>query len=113
MAITVAVKKTTVPGARQKKEVDIALDNSYPNPAGYVLTPATFGLGRIASLIFAGGATLAAGLYEPVFVKTYLTDGSNDIASVAVHLVVGTTGAEVANAVDVSAVTLAFVVEGV
>jgi hypothetical protein len=112
MSVTATVEAVAVPGASIRKKFLLALDNSYPNPAGYVLTPATFGLSTLKEVTFSGAASLPAGLYEPVLIPTYATDGSGNILSIALHLIIGTTGAEVANAVDVHTSTLAFAVEG-
>lgn len=102
----------TVPGASVQEVDVITLDTSYPNPAGYVFTAASFGLSILKKVIFAGSASLAAGAFEPVIIPTYATDGSGNILSFALHLIVGTTGVEVANAVNVSTVALTFVIEG-
>lgn len=112
MTVAATIESSAVPGASVRKNVLLALDNSYPNPAGYVLTPATFGLTLLKSICYAGAGTLTAGLYEPVLIPTYASDGSGNIVSIALHLIVGTTGVEVANAVNVSAASLLFIVEG-
>lgn len=115
MAVTVTTQNFAAPGASIAKTVAVALDSSYPNPAGYVLTPATFGFNVLRRIVYAAAATLAAGAYEPVLIPTYSTDQANGtqiITSVALHLIVGSTGVEVANAVNVSTSTLTFIVEG-
>ena len=112
MAATITIENAAVPGASIRKNVLVALDASYPNPAGYVLTAATFGLTYLKSICYAGAGTLAAGTFEPVIMPTYATDASGNISSVALHLIVGTTGVEVANTTSVATSSLLFIVEG-
>lgn len=110
MALTATLERQAVPGASVGKDFLVALDSSYPNPAGYAITPATFGFIVLRRIVYSGAATIAAGAYEPVIVNTY--DSNGNITSAALHLVVGTTGVEVANAVNLSTSSLSFYVEG-
>lgn len=110
MAATVSIKQSAVPGASVKQQSLIALDTSYPNPAGYVFTAASFGFNILRQIIGFDPATVAAGLYTVVIIPTFNTD--NTIASFALHLIVGTTGVEVANAVNVSTSSFLAVMEG-
>lgn len=111
MAIKATEVSSAVPGASVEKIFTIDLDTSYPNPAGYVFTPATFNLTVLRKVIFAGFTTLLGAKYEPVLIPTYNSDGQT-ITSVALHLIIGTTGVEVANAVDVHATSFSLVVSG-
>lgn len=99
-----------VPGASYQKVITFTGDNSYPNPAGYVVTPATFGLNILKKIISAVPVTVAAGKWDIVLTPTYASDGS--ITSCALHLMVSSTGLEVANAVDTSTFVATLIVEG-
>jgi hypothetical protein len=99
-----------VPGADTLVQATITGDAAYPNPAGYPLTPDQFGLKVLKRVIELQPATVAAAVWTPVAVKTFNVDGS--IASVSLHLVVGTTGVEVANGVNVSTAAHYVLVEG-
>lgn len=99
-----------VPGATYRKLFTFTGDTSYPNPAGYVLNAATFGFTILKNIISVNPATVAAGVWEIVIVPTYAADGS--ISSAALHLVVNSTGVEVANAVNVSTFVCTMIVEG-
>lgn len=112
MALTVAQKNVNAPmGDKFVTTQTVTLDNSYPNPSGYVLTPSTFGLTRLKRIVNIEATTLAAAatwLYW--IVPTYDNDGF--VTQVAFHLAVTATGVEVANAVNVSTASYVFVVEG-
>lgn len=110
MSASVSIKQFAVPGASVQQQSLIALDASYPNPAGYVFTPASFGFSLIRKIVGIDPATLAAGLYTVVLVPTFNTDGT--VASFALHLIVGTTGVEVANAVNVATSSFLAIIEG-
>lgn len=110
MAATVTQIARTVPGADFLWVATVTGDASYPNPAGYVLSPASFGLTIIKRVIECRPATVAAAVWTPIMTQALNTDGS--IATLALHLVVGTTGAEVANAVNVSTGVFSVIVEG-
>lgn len=112
MAATVTRKSVPQPaGDVFIIENTVALDNSYPNPAGYVFTPASFGLNQIRRINNIEPVTLAAAAtWVYWLVPTYNSDGS--IASFAFHLAVVSTGVEVANGVNVSTASFQFVVEG-
>lgn len=101
-AKVVSIKRQVVPGSQYRVDSLVTLPNPYPNPAGVVFTPSDFGLNRIAAFEEVVPANLAAGINTPVVVPTYTTDGQNSIASFALHLIVATTGVEVANGVDLS-----------
>lgn len=111
MAQTVTLKGTPkVPGHTVSQAATWVGDASYPNPAGYVLTPALFNLSRIGR-IFVVPNTVAAGAWDFNLIPTY--DATGDfITSVALHLIVQTTGAEVANGVNVAAASCTLYVEG-
>lgn len=111
MAATIATNSSAVPGASVEKLVTVTLDNSYPNPAGYVFTAASFGLTVLRKVAFNAFTTLLGAKNEAAIIPTYNSDGQT-IASVAVHLIVGTTGVEVANAVDVSTTSFSLIVGG-
>lgn len=112
MAVTVTNKGVPKPpGDKFYFKTTVALDNSYPNPAGYVFTPATFGLGCICNIVNIEPINLpAAATWSYWIVPTFNTDGT--IGSFAMHLAVLSTGVEVANAVNVSTASYAFTIEG-
>ncbi|HEY2859018.1 MAG TPA: hypothetical protein VGJ21_11420 [Terracidiphilus sp.] len=99
------------PGDKYYYKTTIALGNSYPNPAGFVFTPATFGIMQISNIVNIEAINLpAAGTWGYWIVSTYNSDGT--IASFALHLAVVSTGVEVANAINVSTASYAITVEG-
>lgn len=110
MAATVVQIARTVPGSDTLVGATFTGDTAYPNPAGYVLTPDQFGLRVLRRVIECRPATVAAGVWTPVLVKTLNADGS--IATLALHFVVATTGAEVANNVNLTTAVFDFLVEG-
>lgn len=112
MAVTIVSKTVNAPAGDQFEVTQtLALDNSYPNPAGYVLTPATFGFTRLKRLKNIEPTSLAAAAtWSYWIVYTYDSDGF--ITSLALHLAVVATGVEVANAVNVSTATYQIVAEG-
>lgn len=111
MAFSVAqVGIPEVPGASYRKEFTFTGDTSYPNPAGYVLNAATFGYTIWKKLISVVPGTVAAGKWLAVVIPTYATDGS--ITSAALHLVIASTGLEVADTVNVSTYVSTLIVEG-
>ena len=110
MAVSVLQTSRTVPGADTLVVATVTGDAAYPNPAGYPLTPDQFGLRVIRRVIEFRPASVAAAVWTPVGVQTLNADGS--IATLALRLVVGTTGAEVANGVTVSTAVFNVVVEG-
>jgi len=112
MAIAVVQKGVDAPaGSEFEATQTVALDTSYPNPAGYVLTPSTFGFTRLKRIKNIEPTSLAAAAtWTYWLVPSYDSDGF--ITSVAFHLAVVATGVEVANAVNVSTATYQFTVEG-
>lgn len=113
MAVTITKVSQAVPGASLQVSTTVALDNSYPNPAGYVFTPASFGLNRITKIVNVEPVNLpAAATWVYWIVPTATSDGSGAIASFALHLAVVATGVEVANAVNVSTASYNIVVDG-
>lgn len=111
MAATITQISSAVPGASVEKLVNITLDTSYPNPAGYVFSAASLGVTVLRKVVLNAFTTIAGAKYEIAMIPTYNADGQT-IASIAVHLIVGTTGLEVANAVDVSGVSFQLIVGG-
>lgn len=112
MAVTVTQKGTPAPpGDKNYYAKTVTLDNSYPNPAGYVFTPATFGINVLRKIINIEPTSLAAAAtWTYWIVPTFNQDGT--IASFALHLAVVSTGVEVANAVNVSTASYNVVIEG-
>lgn len=110
MSATITQKSSAVPGASVVQQSIVALDATYPNPAGYVFTPASFGFTILRRILGFDPATLAAGLFTPVIIPTFNADGT--VASFALHLFVATTGAEVANGVSVATSSFLSVMEG-
>lgn len=111
MAKTVTQVSRGVPGAAISVDATVALDASYPNPAGYVFTAADFGLSVLRKLNFNQFITLAGAAFEAALIPTYNADNVT-LASVALHLIVGTTGVEVANAVDVHTTSFKVTADG-
>lgn len=113
MSVALVVKAgPTVPGASAQTLSTIALDTSYPNPAGYVFTPQSFGLTYLRKIKNLEPTSLpAAATWSYWIVPTFSTDGQF-ILSFALHLAVVSTGVQVANAVDVSTATYTIEVEG-
>jgi hypothetical protein len=113
MALTITQQGPgQVPGAAVRKTFTMAGDAAYPNPAGYVVTAALLGLQRITKIESPNADTVASGAWDPVVVPTYASDGSGNIVSFALHLVVQTTGVEVANGVNVANANFLVNVEG-
>jgi hypothetical protein len=113
MAVTLVQKGVpTVPGATVQSVFTVTPDTSYPNPAGYVFTPASFGFNILRKIKNVEPTSLpAVGTWNYWVVPTYnANDGS--ITSFALHLAVVATGVEVANAVNVSTATYVIEVEG-
>lgn len=111
MAQTITLKGTPkVPGATVSQTANWVGDTSYPNPAGYVMTPAQFNMLRITRVIVVPN-TVAAGAWDFNIIPTY--DATGDyITSFALHLIVQTTGAEVANGVTAANASATLYIEG-
>lgn len=100
-----------VPGAQEMQTVNWTGDATYPNPAGYVVTPSLLGFSRFKGVPRAVPATAAALGWDYAFVPTF--DATGDfITQYAIHLAVSTTGVEVANGVNVAAAALLIEFEG-
>lgn len=110
MALGVVQTFRTVPGADTAVQATVTGDTAYPNPAGYPLTPALFGLNVLRRIIEIRPASVAAAVWAPVVVTTLNQDGS--VATAALNLVVATTGVQVANGVNVSTAVFNITVEG-
>lgn len=114
MAVTITKVTSpagTVPGASLVVPLTVALDASYPNPAGYVFTPASFGLNIIRTVRNIEPVNLpAAATWVYWIVPTY--DAQGNISSFALHLAVVATGVEVGNGVNVSTASYNMVIEG-
>lgn len=104
MAATITQQgNAQTPGAAERVTATIAGDAAYPNPAGYVFTPQQFGFtSRITKIENPIAQSVATGAWDPVVVPTFASDGSGAIVSFALHLIVQTTGVEVANGVSVA-----------
>ena len=112
MSVTITARPPIVPGASIQVQNTIALDNSYPNPAGYVFTPASFGFNIIRKIINIEAINIpAAATWLYWIVPTFATDNLS-MTSFALHLAVTSTGVEVANAVNVSTASFLMTVEG-
>lgn len=112
MAVGIVLNGIRVPpGDKYQQRATVALDNSYPNPAGYVFTAASFGLTRLRAIKNIEPVNLpAAATWVYWIVPTLDSDGY--ITSFAMHLAVVTTGVEVANGVNVSTASFYMIVEG-
>lgn len=108
MTVAATQGTRTVPGSDFLQETDLALDNSYPT-GGYLLSPLTFNLKVLRRIIAVRPRNLASAIYTPVLL---VTAANGVISAVNLALLVATTGAQVANATDVSAASFHFLVEG-
>lgn len=112
MSVSVVLKGLPkVPGYATQQIALVTGDTSYPNPAGYILTAASFGLTLLKKIVSVTPATVAALAWDYAIVPTYSTDGES-ITSAALHLAVSTTGVEVANGVTVATAAVTIVAEG-
>lgn len=110
MAIVTALNGRTVPGADTLQSVTITGDTSYPT-GGTLITPAMVGLTVIKRVIECRAATVASAVNTPVPIQALSADGFS-ITQLNLAFVVGTTGAQVANAVNMSALSYNLIVEG-
>ncbi len=112
MSQTITLKGTPkVPGAFESQTIRWQGDASYPAATGYVLTPASFGFNRIQRVFDPICNTAASAAWDPVLVPTY--DATGDfIVSLALRLIVQTTGVEVANTVTVATSDFNIIAEG-
>ncbi len=83
-------------------EIQVTGDSSYPNGTGYPITPALFGLNAFASQPLQGSPGVPAWNLEIENLTSPAWYAYADFTSGNLKLAVGTTGAEVANAVNVS-----------
>ena len=112
MSLSVTLKGLPkVPGFANQQVAAVSGDTSYPNPAGYILTAATFNLTLLKKIVSVTPATVAALAWDYAVVPTYSADGET-IASAALHIAVSTTGVEVANGVNVSNAAVTIIAEG-
>lgn len=110
MAVTITQISQAVPGAAKQLALTVALDNSYPNPSGYVFNAASFGVQLIRKIANIEPVNLpAAATWVYWIVPTY--DPTGNIVSFALHLAVVSTGLEVANAVNVSTASYNIIME--
>lgn len=100
----------TVPGADTLQSCTYTGPASYPT-GGELLTPAALGLTVLRRVIECRPATVASAVNVPVPIQTASDDG-NSITALNLAFVVGTTGVQVANAVNLSALTYNLIVEG-
>lgn len=107
---TTTLGTRSVPGASFTVPVSWLGDATYP-AGGYVFTAASFNLNVLRRISAAYFNTIAGAVYELAFVPTFNADGIT-LASVALRLVVGTTGVEVATGASVATVGVQFEVTG-
>lgn len=112
MALTYTPISKTVPGGSVYSTVNVFGDSAYPNPAGYTVDPTKVGLAanQIKSVIDVRPATVAAAAFVPVITETLNANGR--LISLNIRLVVGTTGLEVANGVNVLAASFNLILAG-
>lgn len=110
MALTTALGTRTVPGASFSVPATLTCDTSYP-AGGYILTASTFGLTVLKRVLFNVFTTVAGAAFELALVPTYASDGAT-LLSVAVRLVVGTSGVEVATGANISSVAFQVIADG-
>lgn len=110
MAATIVQINRRVPGDSFQQETTVQGDNSYPT-GGYIFTPQQFGYSshfrrilEISPLNFASAAVV------PVLIPTF---NNGIITSLALQLQVFASGAEVANATNVTAYTFLITTEGI
>lgn len=101
----------TVPGASTRQLLAITGDaNSYPT-GGWPLVAADFGLSVIRQIISVITTSVAAAAFEPAAIPTFNADGIT-IGTINLALIVGTTGAQLANAGSSAGATFQIIVEG-
>ena len=101
MAATATVRRNSIPGDARRLIVDVVPSNSYPT-GGEVMTPALFGLSQVYAVVPLGdliGGTAVSWTY----------DRANNKLKASVMA----TGAEVANATDLSGHTVTCEVLGI
>jgi hypothetical protein len=111
MALGKALGIRTVPGASTRQLLTLTGDASSYVTGGFVITPADFQLTVIREIISATFTSIAGAAFEVATVPTLNADGIT-IASIAVALVVGTTGLQLANGGSSAGVVIQIVVEG-
>lgn len=110
MAATIVQKDRTVPGASFQQETTVQGDNSYPT-GGYILTPQQLGYSsHIRRILEISPLNFASAGIVPVLIPTF---NGSIITSLALQLQVYASGAEVANATNVSANTYLITTEGI
>lgn len=91
MALTPTVLGSSVPGNLRRTRIVVALDNSYPNPAGYAFTPAMFGFQFLAHVVVIGFATVPVNcgefVYDEVANKLQMLTSAGVLVANAVNLV--------------------------
>jgi hypothetical protein len=112
MSQTITLKGTPkVPGATVMQTATWVGDTSYPNPAGYILTPSLFNLVRFKGVPRFAPRDAAAANWDYSLTPTYDATGEY-ITQFALHINVSSTGLEVANGVTVATAALTIEVEG-
>jgi hypothetical protein len=110
MALVKTLRGRAVPGAATLQSLDLTGDAaSYPT-GGWQLLPADFQFSVLRRIVAAFFTTVAGAAFEVAVIPTYNADTT--LASVNVALVVGTTGAQLANAGSTAGVGLTVVAEG-
>lgn len=106
---TIVTNSEDVWGKTRTKAFDMALDASYPNPAGYTITPQAMGLSTIwgVNVIEGSGGTLSA-----VGANIYVPVSATGTGNWAMHVFITSTGLEVANGVSLATVTIRIRVYG-
>jgi hypothetical protein len=112
MAATVTRATRTVPGASFTTPVSILGDASYP-AGGYLFTAASFGYTKLHRMPIGAYFNTLAGAqgFEFALVPIFASDGVS-LLGFALHLIVSSTGAEVATGASVATVGLQMEVEG-
>jgi hypothetical protein len=110
MAITKSLGSRATPGAYTQQALNIVGDANYVT-GGYVLLPSDFQFTVLRGIKSAFFTTIAAAAFEVAIVKTFNSDGVT-LASIAVALVVGTTGAQLASGASAAGVGIEIVAEG-
>jgi hypothetical protein len=110
MAATKTLGRRAVPGDATYQSIAFTGDAAYPT-GGYVVLPSDFGFQVLRRIIGVFMTTIAGAAFEVAVVPTVNADGIT-LAQVNLALVVGTTGAQVANGVDVHTVGIHIIGEG-
>jgi hypothetical protein len=110
MALTKSLGARATPGAYTYQALNIVGDATYVT-GGYVVLPSDFQFTVLRDVKAAFFTTIAGAAFELAIVKTFNSDGLT-LASIAVALIVGTTGVQLAGGASAAGVGVQLVAEG-